>query len=227
MCAGNPSRSTAGRVITLKVNCLQILFSIIGSAWECHPGCRRFCLSSCKRSCCAPGAPSYTPDMFPQLVSYQASLPPPPPPPPACPTGCPSTCYPSCDSGCCFPVNQAPVYPQYSANPYSAGYGGYPTDPCAAQGCSAECAPLCKPGKHSYYSSFVRSVSPLISISSFLLASLMLASTLFSTIAGKSQNLSDVRSEASAVDLFSYYRGYSLMCENQQQNLNSRQFWHL
>ena len=43
------------------------------------------------------------------------------------------------------------------------------------------------------------------------------ASTLFSTIAEKSQNLSDVRSEASAVDLFSYYRGYSLMCENQQQ----------
>ncbi|CAH3194723.1 unnamed protein product [Porites evermanni] len=115
------------------------------SAWECHPGCRRFCLSSCKRSCCAPGAPNYTPDMFPQLVSYQASLPPPPPPPPACPTGCPSTCYPSCDAGCCFPVNQAPVYPQYSANPYSTGYGGYPTDPCAAQGCSAECAPLCKP----------------------------------------------------------------------------------
>ena len=35
----------------------------------------------------------------------------------------------------------------------------------------------------------------------FLLASRMRASTLFSTIAGKSQNLSDVRSEASAVDL--------------------------
>ena len=172
---GNSSWSTAGRLITLKswlkpetrhersqiprvmsfklekqkVNCLQTFFSIVGSAWECHPGCRRFCLSSCKRSCCAPGAPNYTPDMFPQLVSYQASLPPPPPPPPACPTGCPSTCYPSCDAGCCFPVNQAPVYPQYSANPYSTGYGGYPTDPCAAQGCSAECAPLCKPGKHS------------------------------------------------------------------------------
>lgn len=114
------------------------------SAWECHPGCKRFCLSSCKRSCCAPGAPNYTPDMFPQLVNYQASLPPPPPPAPACPTGCPSTCYPNCDAGCCFPVSQPPAYPQYPpANPYDFGYGGY--DPCAALSCSAACAPQCKP----------------------------------------------------------------------------------
>ena len=41
-----------------------------------------------------------------------------------------------------------------------------------------------------------------------LLASLIRASTLFSTIAGRSQNLSDVRSEACAVDEFSYYLGY-------------------
>ncbi|XP_029193903.2 proline-rich protein 2-like [Acropora millepora] len=106
------------------------------SAWECHPGCKKFCLSSCKRSCCAPGAPNYSPDMFPQLVNYQASLPPPPPPPPACPTGCPSTCYPNCDAGCCFPVNQ-PAYSQYPP------YTGY--DPCVAQSCSSACAPQCKP----------------------------------------------------------------------------------
>lgn len=117
----------------------------LGSAWECHPGCKRFCLSSCKRSCCAPGAPNYSPAMFPQLVNYQASLPPPPPPPPACPAGCPSTCYPNCDSGCCFQANQ-PVFPQY-ANPYDVGYTGYPAgDPCAAMSCSAACAPQCKPG---------------------------------------------------------------------------------
>lgn len=114
------------------------------SAWECHPGCKRFCLSSCKRSCCALGAPNYSPAMFPQLVNYQASLPPPPPPPPACPAGCPSTCYPNCDSGCCFQANQ-PVFPQY-ANPYDVGYTGYPAgDPCAAMSCSAACAPQCKP----------------------------------------------------------------------------------
>lgn len=123
----------------------RYLFAL-GSAWECHPGCKRFCLSSCKRSCCAPGAPNYTPDMFPQLVNYQASLPPPPPPAPACPTGCPSTCYPNCDAGCCFPVSQPPAYPQYPpANPYDFGYGGY--DPCGALSCSAACAPQCKPGK--------------------------------------------------------------------------------
>ena len=34
---------------------------------------------------------------------------------------------------------------------------------------------------------------------------------LLSTIAGKSQNLSDVRSEACAVDWFSYYAEYSLL----------------
>ncbi|XP_068743081.1 ras-associated and pleckstrin homology domains-containing protein 1-like [Montipora capricornis] len=111
---------------------------VLRSAWECHPGCKKFCLSSCKRSCCAPGAPNYSPDMFPQLVNYQASLPPPPPPPPACPTGCPSTCYPNCDAGCCFPVSQQPAYPQYS--PYSTAY-----DPCAVQSCSTACAPQCKP----------------------------------------------------------------------------------
>ena len=89
--------------------------------------------------------------MFPQLVSYQASLPPPPPPPPACPTGCPSTCYPNCDAGCCFPVSQPPAYPQYPPNPYDTGYAGYPTgDPCAAQSCSAACAPLCKPGEGNF-----------------------------------------------------------------------------
>ena len=37
---------------------------------------------------------------------------------------------------------------------------------------------------------------------------------LFSTIAGKSQNLSDVRSEACAVDWSSYYPGHSLLCNN-------------
>ena len=36
----------------------------------------------------------------------------------------------------------------------------------------------------------------------------MRACTLFSTIAGKSQNLTDVRSEACAVDWFSCYPGY-------------------
>ena len=44
-----------------------------------------------------------------------------------------------------------------------------------------------------------------------LLASLMRASTLFSTKAGRSQNLSDVRSEACAVDGFSYYLEYSFL----------------
>lgn len=128
---------------------LLIRFSFhldLGSAWECHPGCKRFCLSSCKRSCCTPGAPNYDPSMFNQLVGYQASLPPSPPPPPACPVGCPGSCYPNCDSGCCFQASQ-PAFPQYPANPYDMGYVGYPAgDPCAAQGCSASCAPLCKPG---------------------------------------------------------------------------------
>lgn len=125
----------------------QFSFNLdLGSAWECHPGCKRFCLSSCKRSCCMPGAPNYNPSMFNQLVSYQASLPAPPPPPPACPVGCPGSCYPSCDSGCCFQASQ-PSFPQYPANPYDVGYVGYPAgDPCATQGCSASCAPLCKPG---------------------------------------------------------------------------------
>ena len=35
-----------------------------------------------------------------------------------------------------------------------------------------------------------------------------------STIAGKSQTLSDVRSETWAVDWFSYYPGYSLLCDD-------------
>ena len=47
-----------------------------------------------------------------------------------------------------------------------------------------------------------------------LLASLMRASTLFSPMAGKSQNLSDVRSEACAVDWSSYHSGYSLPCDD-------------
>ena len=42
----------------------------------------------------------------------------------------------------------------------------------------------------------------------------MRASTPFSTIAGKSQNLWDVRSEACAVDLFSHYTGYSLLYDD-------------
>ena len=44
-----------------------------------------------------------------------------------------------------------------------------------------------------------------------LLASLIRASTLFSTTAGRSQNLSDVRSEECAVDGFSYCLGYSFL----------------
>ena len=39
---------------------------------------------------------------------------------------------------------------------------------------------------------------------------------LFSTIAGKSQNLSDVRSEACAVDWFLYYAGCSLLMNLQE-----------
>ena len=50
---------------------------------------------------------------------------------------------------------------------------------------------------------------PLFLNNRLLLASLMRDSTLFSAIVGKSQNLSDVRSEACAVDWFSYYLGYA------------------
>lgn len=140
--------SSSGKHSINDIHFLHILIGfVLGSAWECHPGCKRFCLSSCKRSCCAPGAPNYNPSMFPQLVSYQASLPPPPPPPPACPIGCPATCYPNCDSGCCYQANQ-PAFPQYPASPYDMGYNGYPAgDPCAAMSCAASCAPLCKPGE--------------------------------------------------------------------------------
>ena len=59
----------------------------------------------------------------------------------------------------------------------------------------------------------------------------MWASTLFSTIAGKSQNLSGVRSGACAVDWFSYYPGYSLLCNDITQNAlgrdreNTRAWW--
>ena len=34
-------------------------------AWNCHEGCRIYCLPSCKSSCCKPGAKDYHPDMMP------------------------------------------------------------------------------------------------------------------------------------------------------------------
>ena len=100
-------------------SCLSLTvvsFSLLaGQAWNCHPGCKKFCLPSCKRSCCAPGAPDYTPSQFPQLVNYQAALPAPPPLPQACPPSCPTSCYPHCDAGCCTgAASIAPPPPSYS-----------------------------------------------------------------------------------------------------------------
>ena len=50
---------------------------------------------------------------------------------------------------------------------------------------------------------------------------LLLGSTVFCTIAGKSQNLFRLRNRNMRSRLFSYYQGYSILCDDITQNVRS------